>query len=90
MINDLQQLRELTANRQVNFIRIKEHGNLLNCEVFSANGYIGKCVLKNKTVIDKFKDHTVINKLKGEDLEVILKDIARLHLKMKSGWIDET
>ena len=84
----MQELKELTINKQIAFVRIKENNKELKCEAFSDKGYVGDCLLKNKVVIEKVKDHAVLNKIKGPELETIIRDIARLHLKIKSGWTD--
>lgn len=85
----MQELRNLTAHKEISYIRIKEDDSLLKCEAFSTRGYVGNCVLRNKAVIKKVKDYASMNKIKGTEIEAILRNVARLHLKIKSGWIDD-
>lgn len=90
MIRDLQELKDMSVNEQISFIRIKEDEDLLKCEAFSAKGFIGNYVLRNKFVIEKVKGYAVINKVKGEVLNDIIRDVARMHLKYKGGWMEQS
>lgn len=86
----MQELRDLAANEDIVFVRIKENDDMLKCEAFSNKGYIGDCLLRNEIVVEKLKQRAVLNKVKGDDLKEIIRDVARLHLKMKSGWFEKS
>ncbi len=89
MVKDLRELRNLIDHQEISFIRIKEEEDLLKCEAFSTTGYVGNCVLRNKIVIEKVKHHAKINKIKGSEIDTLIKHVARLHLKLKSSGVKE-